>query len=373
MDALSKPNFLLEALAYLGARANGHSLSQVEAGLRARGIQDLGSFREATAPLVSLAQNLDAAVSLSPDHLQRFFTNLPGFSYSTIGLYSPAFLLFYPMLSRYNGDFDALVSAMFELSPDHLARHILLTLDYGDCLDSSAKNCSEYYMDQILSLQIPAESKLVLLDLHRNFSSLLPDICTCIRPVLQALETQSSIISQLANSFSMELSKTGCDVYLRNTSSLSVSASEQYQLRPFLLGYDTNLSLAQSEQPGPIIVYCGILRQFLTRLLHSPSGMSTQVLEAIKLLGDKTRFDILCQLREQPAYGQELSERFGLSRNTIHHHMSKLLNAGFVNCRVDGNRIYYTTNKVRIDSILEQMHFLLCGRDQATASAQSQR
>ena len=54
------------------------------------------------------------------------------------------------------------------------------------------------------------------------------------------------------------------------------------------------------------------------------------------------------------AYGQELSAKFGLSRNTIHHHMSKLLAARLVSCTVDGNRVYYTVDRESVSDLLNR-------------------
>ena len=76
-------------------------------------------------------------------------------------------------------------------------------------------------------------------------------------------------------------------------------------------------------------------------------------------MGDRTRFDILCYLRDRKAYGQELSARFGLSRNTIHHHMSKLLAARLVTCTVDGNRVYYTVDQASVSALLDRQRELL--------------
>lgn len=76
-------------------------------------------------------------------------------------------------------------------------------------------------------------------------------------------------------------------------------------------------------------------------------------------LADQTRFDILCHLRDHDAYGQELAARFSLSRNTIHHHMTKLLSAHLVKCTVDGNRVYYRANEQSIRRLLERQRELL--------------
>lgn len=110
-----------------------------------------------------------------------------------------------------------------------------------------------------------------------------------------------------------------------------------------------------------MVICCGVLRLSLRRTLAENSSAS-QVYDAIRIIGDKTRFDILCYLRDHPAvYGQQLCNHFGLARNTIHHHMSKLVNAGLVTCLVEGNRIYYTTDREHLSYLLNQQRQLLIG------------
>lgn len=103
---------------------------------------------------------------------------------------------------------------------------------------------------------------------------------------------------------------------------------------------DTNLS--SDIAPGRVCIYCGILRKSLLEMLDGQSSVSNTVYEAFRVLGDKTRFDMLCYLKDHPTYSQDLAARFNLSRNTIHHHMSKLLATNLVKCTIDGNRIYYS-------------------------------
>ena len=129
-------------------------------------------------------------------------------------------------------------------------------------------------------------------------------------------------------------------------------------VRPFVFGMDTLLAVSPAE-PGPVQVYCGVLRRPLQTALASAKGPEVEVYEAIKLMADQSRFDILCYLRDHDAYGQELASRFGLSRNTIHHHMTKLLAAHLVKCTVDGNRIYYRADEESIARLIDRQRELL--------------
>lgn len=361
MEYSASPNVLLEALAYLGARANGNTMERMEERLQARGISDLAAFRAQYAPIQTLRQELDREVPLHQAQMDRLFRNLEGFSFSTTGSYSPAFLLFYPMLCRYNGDFDALMEQMAALSPDHVARHLMISLSLEDRLGPDETGAGALLTECVRSLSVPARSRAALLELYEDYQILLPAMGGCLRLAVNALERRRPQLEAMARQFGRELEQTGCEAYLRKTSSLTLSQGTDYLLRPFLLGPDTNLSLEIPEAEGRVVLYCGVLRQFLQALLNASEGAGDQVFEAIKLLGDRTRFDILCYLRDHPAYGQELSEHFCLARNTIHHHMSKLLNAGLVTCTVDGNRVYYAIDREHLAPILRQQQMLLLG------------
>ena len=357
MEILHEINPALEALAYLGSRANGHTLDRLEERLQARGVRKAEPFHRASAALRELLQDLDAEVSVPAETLQRLFGDIKGFSYSTIGSYSPAFLFFYPMLSR-RQDFETLMQQMERLTPDETARNMMISLSLEE-QSGPAAGAAAKLVSRVLALTIPTESRLALLEIHQNYRTLLPEIAACLRPAIAALETESGRIQEIIEAFCREVEGLGTESYLRETSSLAITPEVHYHLIPFLMGPDTNLSMEQED--GSVLICCGVMRLSLRRTLAENSSAS-QVYDAIRIIGDKTRFDILCYLRDHPAvYGQQLCNHFGLARNTIHHHMSKLVNAGLVTCLVEGNRIYYTTDREHLSYLLNQQRQLLIG------------
>ena len=344
MEILHEINPALEALAYLGSRANGHTLDRLEERLQARGVRKAEPFHRASAALRELLQDLDAEVSVPAETLQRLFGDIKGFSYSTIGSYSPAFLFFYPMLSR-RQDFETLMQQMERLTPDETARNMMISLSLEE-QSGPAAGAAAKLVSRVLALTIPTESRLALLEIHQNY-----------------LETESGRIQEIIEAFCREVEGLGTESYLRETSSLAITPEVHYHLIPFLMGPDTNLSMEQED--GSVLICCGVMRLSLRRTLAENSSAS-QVYDAIRIIGDKTRFDILCYLRDHPAvYGQQLCNHFGLARNTIHHHMSKLVNAGLVTCLVEGNRIYYTTDREHLSYLLNQQRQLLIGGEDA--------
>lgn len=354
-------NLLLEALAYLGSKANGYTFAWMEERLKAKGIQDMSALRQNFAPVNELIRRLDNQCPICEETLGRLFQDLDGFPFNTTGLYSPAFLLFYPVLERYQDDLDAVLDYLESLSLDHTGRHILLSLNLGDNIGTSIDGCADLFINTVLSLTIPPESRLALLELHRGSRALIREIGACLRPVIQVLERCRDELQVLADQFGQELKALGCENFLRKTTSLVIAENMHYDLRPFIFGLDTNLALEQYADAKEVVVHCAVMINHLHQIFSSAKAPEVRVYDAIHLLGDRTRFDILCFLRDHPAYGSEISERLGLARNTIYHHMSKLLNADLVSCSVDGNRVCYVTNKERMSKLLSQMHCLLVG------------
>ena len=78
----------------------------------------------------------------------------------------------------------------------------------------------------------------------------------------------------------------------------------------------------------------------------------------LKLLSDKSKFDILMNIKDKKVYGAELAKMLNLSTPTISYHMTALLNAGLVNIERENKRIYYFINKEKMTEFIETMKSL---------------
>lgn len=305
-------------------------------------------------PLTDLILEAEHQITVDNSTLSALFGNLSGFTYNTIGSSSPAFILLYPQIAHFDGDIHRLIQRIKGLSPDELAGQLALSLDLRD--ETEPIN-GERLSARLLALSIPAESKVAILDIYHHPDRLLEQLEPILCQTLDFLGRQQDRLTNICQAFSAELEQLGPEQFIAQTSGLK--PNRHYSLRPFLFGLDTNLSVGSGDDSAPVQVYCGILRRPLQLMLSNSRGPEYDVYNAIKLLGDRTRFDILCYLCNRTAYGYELSAHFGVSRNTIHHHMSKLLAARLVTCTVDGNRVYYTADRASIDALLVHQRALL--------------
>lgn len=357
MEYSTEPNLLLEAIAYLGRKATGNTWERMDEKISERDYQMSSSFQSVFTKIKELTALIDfRTINMSPEQIQ-LFNNLEGFQFNTIGTFSSASLLYLPMAEQFNeifhGDFEALVAHMKEMSPHVVSYNLLEALGLSDSCKTPGHVSDRELMDTILSLLIPDSSKISLLSLCGNYKTLTRQAADCIRPVLQVLEENPKLIADITTETEQTISAIGCDEYFRQSAHFNPKPEVICKVHPFIFGMDTNISFSP-EKNNPQTIYCGILRREMSSMINQNSTLPDEIYDCFRLLGDRTRFDILCRLQKQSSYGQELSDYFGLSRNTIHHHMNKLANQGLVTCRIDGNKVYYSLNKEKMADFLKR-------------------
>lgn len=77
--------------------------------------------------------------------------------------------------------------------------------------------------------------------------------------------------------------------------------------------------------------------------------------EVLRVLADKTKYDIIRMLRSETLYAAQLAERTGLSSATISHHISQLTSLWLVSAVKDGTRVYYELNRDLLDAYLQKI------------------
>lgn len=113
-----------------------------------------------------------------------------------------------------------------------------------------------------------------------------------------------------------------------------------------------SLALAWDPQSARYVLRMGVL---LDVSGEEPEQDPAALCEAMKLLGDRSKMDILRILKEQRAYGSELARKLGLTTPTISHHMQALIDCNLVGLEKVNNRVYYQLNRRRLEEILEEL------------------
>jgi DNA-binding transcriptional ArsR family regulator len=118
------------------------------------------------------------------------------------------------------------------------------------------------------------------------------------------------------------------------------------------------LSIHDKEEGKLDIIHLGIIND--STLTLEPTQVDNESLyNTLKILSDKSKLDILMFIKDKPAYGFELANALNLSTSTISYHMSGLISERLVNIEKDANKVYYSIDKTRINSVLEDVRNLL--------------
>lgn len=84
-----------------------------------------------------------------------------------------------------------------------------------------------------------------------------------------------------------------------------------------------------------------------------------QIVRTMKLLSDKSKFEILCRIHKEPAYGKQLAQEMKLTSATISHHMSALIAEGLVTMQMEEKKVYYQQDKENLRRILDRCREVL--------------
>lgn len=84
-------------------------------------------------------------------------------------------------------------------------------------------------------------------------------------------------------------------------------------------------------------------------------GEAERLSELLKVLSDKTRLEILRQLKRRPTYGKVLSSRLDLTTATISRHLDQLKAINLIKEDKRNNVKYYYVNSEEIDKLFDEI------------------
>ncbi|MDF2985636.1 MAG: transcriptional regulator [Eubacterium sp.] len=118
------------------------------------------------------------------------------------------------------------------------------------------------------------------------------------------------------------------------------------------------ISSSADDDKKADIIHVGIILD--ANLTCKPARVDNEDLNnALKLLSDKSKFEILKYIKSKPAYGFEIANAFNLSTSTISYHMNGLIQARLVKIEKEANKIYYSLNKETVEEILKDIGEML--------------
>ena len=96
------------------------------------------------------------------------------------------------------------------------------------------------------------------------------------------------------------------------------------------------------------ILHIGFLMFDLGDAISRLPQENERMLFLMKMLSDKSKFEILRICKDKAMYGQQVANHLKLTTATTSYHLNALVNVGYLSLNVEANRIYYQTQTEKI-------------------------
>ena len=92
----------------------------------------------------------------------------------------------------------------------------------------------------------------------------------------------------------------------------------------------------------------------------SNESSTSRVVGIFSGLSDEIRFEILKAIAQRKTMsGGEIADKFGLTRQKVFYHVSKLLTLGLVECNAESGRPYYSLKKQSLEEVIAAISMLV--------------
>ena len=221
----------------------------------------------------------------------------------------------------------------------------------------------------ILKLELPYESQINIEDAFVNYKTHLSKIFPLIRKCADIMKKYESQLTEMVMNLKTYLENTVGDSdfldFVKNKFE-SLDALPDNPLgymispeifAPFQKGFSMSLDDDTYECNEPYFVPVGALYCDAYPLDYDRDekaiNNSSFYLDAIKLMSDKNRFEILTLIKDSEHFGNELATHLGLTTATVSHHVNRLQKKALVTQEQQGSRLYYHSNKQTIKECID--------------------
>lgn len=319
----------------------------------------------------------DALLDLMKDSLDEMKFYFKPYNKEESGFLFQILFLYEEFLDVEYQSVNQWIDSLRQMEPDKyynsLGRKIFCyNQNVNDTLNMNECKCFEDVLKLILDMDFSAEEKLLFQDLILNRDKHMERVRPFIEAAFQVVELFKKELTAYAKQFceywTMTLSDMDFVDYLNQETDANIQVEKNifgWKLRPafflpMIMGYSLNIDNKTGEYEKEDFCTLGFLygddySLSDTSLYKSTAITEEQALKLLKLLSDKSKFEILSYTSGKKAYGAELAEMLGLTTATVSHHTSELHIAGLLNVEKQGNKIYYSKNQQTIDNLMEYL------------------
>lgn len=258
--------------------------------------------------------------------------------------------------------------------------------EYGEMIQEYGKRIIEEYEEElkepveiiryIMKMEIPMEEKWKLQDIllnHKQHQEKVLFLIEKAEGVLREYEKElNSVTEAFYDYWSKELEDREIEDYMKEVLSIDFPVNPLGScLRPSVIAPNQMEVFSSEMEQGKFLtpdymvmgIFFGKDIKVSQKLLGKENEREETALQILKLLSDKSKFEILAYTQKKAAYGSELAKHLDLTTATISHHMNALLTKGLVTIEREENKVFYRSNKKVVGEILDYCKKVLTGEE----------
>lgn len=211
---------------------------------------------------------------------------------------------------------------------------------------------------------LSVEDRWKIVQAYINHDQLLDEICDIFTKIIQLIKECQKEVNELEHIFYdywMNYSRENDllkEFQKQNSFTWESSEKGTYIIPSIFFSQSIICSIFEKEENKADVMYLGLLIDSNLNI-KPPAADIGDINNSLKLLSDRSKFDILIYIKDKPAYGFEIANALNLSTSTISYHMSALVNARLVKLEKEANKVYYRINGEEVGKLLEDIKGLL--------------
>lgn len=215
---------------------------------------------------------------------------------------------------------------------------------------------SRELFDVVNESMLPAEAKMLILDISMHYSKYVDMLEAAVLPVAKEFEECSDLTRPLLDVYRARFSDdTEASLYSRGMLDESRYKLENIDIFPLITYYQHRLVTFEHGNDGShsAKIGVGVLYHYLCENYMDSMNDTDKLASYMNVLGGKNRFSIVARLADGPVYGREIARMLEVAPATVSQHMSLLMSAGIVKLENEGSKVYYSLNRDCIREFIE--------------------
>ncbi len=352
---LSEPNIVYEAAMLLYDSANNISYREKKAEFERASLSESEELMGGLVTFAKFSELISDKNDVSAKVLSHLFVHRPEIDSCL------AFYILHDIFASPEPDFISDLEKINKMNKATFFANIYyLLLDRFPELASTVSITSYADIIKFISvLPISGELKWELTSFYNDFDSIKGQLAVMIGKVGKLFYDGYELVRHYTDWFLANYRMSSvhdAEKYLReNYKVLDGKKPDILYVIPSSAAADRiDYKMSYTEEKVTDFLYIGVLHSAVVEASRSPFDDS-RLTRTLKVMGDKSKFEIMRLVSDEPKFGLELAQALEISTATISHHMAQLEEMDLIRTERDSNRVYYSLNRETVEYVVKNL------------------